>query len=114
MSNLPSFFDEVLPKLGLNAKESKEFKEYWLKALPKSPYYFIGIMPQEQLNQNEPLTITPKEDTLIRVRLYFEAQDTLTSVQEPTIQTPQRSGFTVVDWGGMVKNDKNHPFTCLQ
>jgi len=111
---LSSFYDELLPRLGLNQKEAKEFKDYWLKALPKASYYFIGIIPQEQLNENEPLTISPQEDTLIRVRLYFEALDTFKDVQPPTMQTPQRNGFTVVDWGGMVKADKEHPFTCLQ
>lgn len=112
--NLESVYDELLPKLGLNAKETKEFKMYWLQALPRSPYYFIGLIPQEELNINEPLTITPKEDTMIRVRLYFEALDKPKSVEAPHVQTPTRNGFTVVDWGGMVKADKDHPFTCLQ
>lgn len=112
--HLASFYDELLPQLGLNAKETTEFKNYWLKALPKAPYYFIGLVPQEQLNALEPLTITPKEQTLIRVRLYFEALDQFTSVEEPIIETPLRNGFTVVDWGGMVKRDKDHPFTCVQ
>jgi hypothetical protein len=111
---LASFFDELLPKLGLNEKEAGEFKDYWLKALPTSPYYFIGLIPQEQLSQNEPLRITPKEDTMIRVRLYFEALTARKTVAQPNIVTPVRSGFTVVDWGGMVKTDKDHPFTCVQ
>jgi hypothetical protein len=111
---LASFYDELLPKLGLNAKESREFKEYWLKALPKSPYYFVGLILEDQLNINEPLTISPKEDTMIRVRLYFEALDTFKDVEEPKIKTPARKGFTVVDWGGLVKTDKDHPFTCVQ
>jgi hypothetical protein len=113
-NQLPTFFDDVLPELGLNATEATEFKKYWLKALPKSPYYFIGIIPQDKLNQQEPLTITPKQDSMIRVRLYFEALAEFKQVDQPTIQTPQRNGFTVVDWGGMVKRDKAHPFTCLQ
>ncbi len=112
--DLDSFFDSMLPQLGLNSNESKEFKDYWLKALPKASYYFIGVIPQEQLNANEPLTIKPKEDTMIRVRLYFEALDQMQSVKEPELQRPIRNGFTVVDWGGMVKIDKAHPFTCLQ
>ncbi len=98
----------------MNEKETAEFKDYWLKALPQSPYYFIGLIPQNELNTLEPLQITPKEDTLIRVRLYFEALDKYKIVKAPQIRTPQRTGFTVVDWGGMVKNDKDHPFTCLQ
>ncbi len=114
---LPAFFDQLLPQLGLNSNESKEFKDYWLKVLPKASYYFIGVIPQEQLNANEPLTITPKEDTMIRVRLYFEAMQGLSLPEqgEPLLsEIPQRTGFTVVDWGGMVKTDKAHPFTCLQ
>lgn len=111
---LSAFYDTLLPTLGLNRTEIKEFKTYWLKALPKSPYYFIGLIPQEQLDANEPLTITPKEDTMIRVRLYFEALKESKSVIAPKLQTPQRNGFTVVDWGGMVKADKKHPFTCVQ
>jgi hypothetical protein len=82
--------------------------------LRKSDYYFIGIIPQEQLNENEPLIITPTENTMIRVRLYFEALERPKLVEQPILQTPTRSGFTVVDWGGMVKQDTNHPFTCLQ
>ena len=113
-NQLSTFFDETLPKLGLNNKEATEFKSYWLKALPKSPYYFIGIIPQSSLDQNEPLTISPKQDTLIRVRLFFQQLDNPIVVTPPSIQTPARSGFTVVDWGAYVKNDKNHPFTCLQ
>lgn len=111
---LSSFFDETLPTLGLTNKEAAEFKTYWIKALPKSPYYFIGIMQKESIAANEPLIITPKEDSLIRVRLFFEALDSFKLVSKPDIQTPKRVGFTVVDWGGMVKIDKDHPFTCLQ
>jgi hypothetical protein len=111
---LSNFFDDILPKLGLNPKETTEFKSYWLKSLQKSNYYFIGIIPQEQLNENEPLIITPTENTMIRVRLYFEALERPKLVEQPILQTPTRSGFTVVDWGGMVKQDTNHPFTCLQ
>lgn len=113
-NELPTFFDELLPKLGLNQKETTEFKQYWLKALPKSPYYYIGIIPQDQLDQNEPLTISPRQDTMIRIRLLFKQLDHPESFQEPVIQTPQRNGFTVVDWGAYVKQDKNHLFTCVQ
>lgn len=111
---LPDFYSKLLPKLGLKGKEITEFKTYWEKALPSFPYYFIGIMDQEAINQIEPLTIMPKWDTIIRVRLYFEALEKPIEVSQPEVKTPQRKGFTVVEWGGMVKTDKNHPFTCSQ
>lgn len=111
---LASYYDEILPTLGLNKKETKEFKDYWLKALPQSPYYFVGIVSQENLDEIEPLTITPKQDTTIRVSLYFEALEDFKIVTAPHITTPARNGFTVVEWGGMLKRDKDHPFTCVE
>lgn len=113
-AELGSFYEDLLPKLGLNAKESKEFQEYWSKALPKSPYYFIGVVSKKNLDEIEPLTIIPKQNTTIRVSLYFEALKKFKVVTPSEIVTPKRNGFTVVEWGGMVKRDKNHPFTCVQ
>lgn len=111
--NLSSFFNDALPKLGLNEKETAEFSSYWLKALPKSPYYYIGIVAQSTLNNIAPLTITPKPDNIIRVTLYFKALEQRGEVRSPQIVTPKRDGFTVVEWGGIFKTDKNHSFSCL-
>jgi hypothetical protein len=105
--------NDLLPKLGLNQKESTQFKEYWLKALPKSPYYFVGIMAQENLNTIAPLTIQPKPDTTIRVTLYFEALEQSKEVKTPTIGRVNRDGFILVEWGGIVKTDPTHPFSCF-
>lgn len=111
---LPGLFDLLFPKLGLLPNEVNEFKDYWTKALPGSPYYFIGIMDEAAINSLESLDISPKPDTIIRVRLYFKLLDKPMNVVAPDISTPKRNGFTVVEWGGMVKTDKNNPFTCSQ
>lgn len=111
---LPALFSSLLPKLGLSAKETREFKDYWEKVLPEAAYYFVGIMQNEAIDAIEPLTIQPKADTIIRVRLYFEALDEKRSVEAPILITPKREGFVVAEWGGLVKTDKDHPFTCSQ
>ena len=110
-------FNVLLPQLGLNAVQTKDFIDYWKKALPYSPYYFIGVIDQSNVDQIERLEITPKPDSINRVRIYFERLDTFKSVDEPTLPTPSSlntNRFNVVEWGGMVKNDPNHPFTCSQ
>ncbi len=71
-------------------------------------------MKTEDIEKIEPLSIIPKPLTLVRVRLYFEALNNLIPVEKPSILTPQKEGFTVVEWGGMVKTDENNPFTCSQ
>lgn len=114
-SDLQAFFTFILPQTGLNVSEAKEFNDYWVKALPYAPYYFVGFMDSTSIDHIEPLTISPKPDTIIRVRAYFKALEKPTVVTEPKLLEPSnREGFTVVEWGGMVKTDMNHPFTCSQ
>ncbi|MBI2596445.1 hypothetical protein HYW46_06990 [Candidatus Daviesbacteria bacterium] len=129
---LSFLYDLLLPKLGLDTKQASDFKEYWSKALPYSPYYFVGIMSQEDINSIEPLEITPKPDSINRVRLYFKSldkkpTDSISNFQfqisnfkssnyqplTPNLQAPS-SNFHVTEWGGMVKNNPLEPFTCSQ
>jgi hypothetical protein len=113
-ADLDNFFKNTLPTLGLNQSESQEFTKYWEKELPSSAYYFIGLVPTTTVNSLASLNITPAPDTTIRVTLYFKPLDKPISVQAPQIPQITRNGFTVVEWGGIFKADKNHPhFSCL-
>jgi hypothetical protein len=111
---IPDFYEKILPKLGLNQKEKTDFIEYWQSKLPESQYYFVGLVDKSQRDYLEPLEVTPSPDTSIRFSLYFQPLDQPISVQEPEIITPKREGFTLVDWGGMVKLHPGTPFTCSQ
>lgn len=102
--NLDTWFDDNLPRLGLNEKETTQFKEYWLEKLPEANYYELKIFEKEFLKQNIGLLITPEPDTLIRLEFYFKPLEEKINIQEPTIKTPERIGFTVVEWGGMIDN----------
>ncbi|MCD4704933.1 hypothetical protein K8R66_02550 [bacterium] len=90
--------------LGLNQKESIQFKKYWLKELEEANYYEIKILEKLFLDENMNLIITPKPDTLIRLNFYFKPHSEKIELNEPTIETPKRNGFTVVEWGGLLDN----------
>ncbi len=111
-TNIRALLSDLLPKMGLNAKETTEMADYWANSLPKSPYYFVGIIPENVLDSIAPLDINPKPTTTIRVALYFEEMKNAKSVSEPTLVSKTRNGFTVVEWGGILKTSK--PFVCLQ
>lgn len=101
-SDLKSWFTENLPKFGLNNKEISQFKSYWLKELTDPGFYEIKLFSDEFLNKNMDLIVNPTPDTIIRVEFYFKHLDNQKTLVEPTIITPERHGFTVVEWGGTV------------
>ncbi len=103
-SELESWFDTNLRELGLNNKEIFQFKEYWLERLPESNYYEIKLFDNDFLKDNMNLIITPEPDSIIRLNFNFKPLNKITRIKEPTIITPQRTGFTVVEWGGILEN----------
>lgn len=112
--DLPELFRTLLPGLGLNEKETREFRDYWAKALPKAPYYFVGVMPEKEIDTLAPLSVEPPPDSTLRVALYFKAAEKPININPPKLSGFKRSGFTLTEWGGFLKADKNHPeFTCM-
>jgi hypothetical protein len=112
-NDLSAFLPDLVSKLGLNSKETRQFSEYWLKVLPKAPYYQVKIVSQNALNALSPLSITPKPTKIIRVTLHFTALDKKVTIIEPQIKSVKRDGFTVVEWGGLFERDPKRPFSCF-
>jgi hypothetical protein len=98
---LEKWFDKYLPELGLTANEKEQFKEYWLKNLRKANYYEIKLLDSKFLEENMKLIISPEPQTLIRLNFYFKPLFENKEIKNPVINTPERKGFTVVEWGGI-------------
>ena len=47
-----------------------------------------------------PLKITPEPDTVIRVMMTFKGLEAPIEVEEQKLETPERTGFVAVEWGG--------------
>jgi hypothetical protein len=105
-NKLEKWFDESLPNLGLNTKEKRQFKDYWLKNLKYSNYYEIKLLDNNFLNDNMKLIIVPEPQTIIRFIFYFTPVNEKIFLKEPTITKKERKGFTVVEWGGINKGKK--------
>ena len=100
--HLELWMNTTLKELGLNEKESKDFKDFWLDFLPIANYYEIKLLSKEYLDLNIRLNIDPKPDTIIRVTFTFSPHQNAVDIDTPLINTPIRSGFTVVEWGGFI------------
>ena len=94
------FLEEKLEILGLNEKESQEFIIYWLPKMQNNAYNYIRFATLEEINNYMPLELSVEPDSLIRVLMQYKTLNEYVEVKEQELVTPQRNGFTVVEWGG--------------
>ena len=95
-----AFLEEKLAVLGLTEREAEEFIIYWLPRLEANEYNLIRFATEEEINENMPLDIDPSPDSMIRVIMVFKALDEPVNIPEQKLSTPERTGFTLVEWGG--------------
>lgn len=98
-----NFLVEKLSKLGLIEKETNDFLEFWEPRMQGSPYYFVTFLGNREMDQIAPLSIEPKPDTTIRLLMDFSPLEKPIEIDGYNIKTPQRDGFTVVEWGGVLR-----------
>ena len=98
--DVAEFLEEKLEILGLNQREAEEFIIYWLPKLESNKYNYIRFATEEEINENMPLEINPKPDTIIRILMTYKGLDEPIDVEEQKLITPERNGFVVVEWGG--------------
>jgi hypothetical protein len=104
--DLGAFFDDKLRQLGLNSKERSDFKEYWLPRLSEKPFYKISFLTRSQFDGIASVSFSPnKPDTFIRVMMTAKGLDAYEKITEQKlVKTPERNGFTAVEWGGALLN----------
>ena len=97
--NTAAFLENVLAKIGLTEREANEFVIYWLPQIEQNPYNLIAFQADSYTNSAE-LNITPAPDSLLRVFMAWKPLDTAVEIEPQEFVGFERSGFTVVEWGG--------------
>ena len=95
-----SFLEDKLAVLGLNELEAEEFIVYWLPRLESNEYNYIRFATQEEIEKLLPLEVSPKPDSTIRVLMFFKGIEEPIPVKEQQLNTPERTGSVLVEWGG--------------
>ena len=99
-NNLTNFLIEKLEYIGLNNIETNEFLQFWLPILEKNETNFIHFYVNEAYDVISKNTIVPKPDSEIRLFMEFYSLNEPLKISEQKLQTTERKGFTVVEWGG--------------
>jgi hypothetical protein len=62
----------------------------------------VKLLDQSFLEANAKLTVSPSPDTVIRVIFHFRPLDENKIMEALVIETPERKGFVVFEWGGIL------------
>ena len=76
-----------------------EFIVYWLPLMEHNKYNFISFQSEAYTNSAK-LNITPTPDSLLRVFMTYVPLDEAIDIEPQQLSTFERTGFTVVEWGG--------------
>ncbi|MGN0619887.1 MAG: immunoglobulin-like domain-containing protein [Ruminiclostridium sp.] len=96
------FLREKLELLGLNSREINDFIIFWLPFMQDNEYNLIKFQTEEYTD-NAKLLVTPAPDTQIRVFMTFTPSKSFVEIPEQKLtEAPERTGFTLVEWGGSV------------
>ena len=98
-----SFLETSLAKLGLNEKERGDFEEFWEPRMTFAPYYKVQFFGNRVMNEIAPLIITPRPDTVIRILMDYTPLAHPVQIEPQTLVAPVRDGFTVIEWGGVLR-----------
>lgn len=94
-----SFLKEKLTYMGLTEAEMNEFIVYWLPRMEHNKYNLISFQG-DAYTDSAKLNIAPAPDSLLRVFMAYVPLEEAVDVQPQQLETFERKGFTVVEWGG--------------
>ncbi|MBI3135516.1 MAG: hypothetical protein HYZ14_12640 [Bacteroidetes bacterium] len=99
-----SFLESSLTAMGLNQTEQTDFITFWAPRMVAQPYALVQFLTGDDYAEKiSTLQVTPKPDKLLRVFMLFSPLATdqfAMTITKPVFESFDRSGFTVVEWGG--------------
>ena len=102
-AELQGFLVRTAQQLGLNARETGDFMEFWWPRVSVKPYAAIRFVPRAEIDAAAPLVVSPAPDTVIRVLIDFRVLDAPVELAPQVLEAaPPRRGFVVSEWGGLL------------
>ena len=98
-SDTVEFLQQKLAYLGLTPKEYNEMIVFWLPKMQHNAYNHVYFATTSYTDTAR-LEVEPKPDSMLRVFMVFRPLDQPKQVKEQSLQTFERKGFSVIEWGG--------------
>ena len=99
--NAITILEEKMDYIGYTNREVDEFIMYWLPVLENNEKSLIYFEQTEERNEECPLEFSVTPTSLIRTLIHIKKVDEETPIKEQELRHYERTGFTVVEWGGV-------------
>ncbi len=112
---LLDFLENSLDQMGFTSVESADFITFWYPQMIKNENNYVHFLFNEACAVYAELKITPVPDHVYRVGMIWgEANETDLQFEPQKIQEVDRSGFTIVEWGGAEMEEFTLPLTTAE
>jgi len=104
------YLENSLAQLGLNEREQTDFITFWAPRMIQHDEVYVQFLIDDDYEVISTMEITPKPDNMRRVYLIFTAIENIpTNIelqqQDFDFAPLDRSGFTIMEWGGSEINN---------
>lgn len=102
-SDVSHFLVTTLQELGLNKQETVDFMAFWYPRMKDAPWYKIGFHGTDVMDQIAPIKLSQEPDSVLRILMDYTELEEQIRENPPTIPVFERNGFSVVEWGGVLR-----------
>jgi hypothetical protein len=103
-AELESWMLSALPQYGFNAQETQDFVDFWVDALPPAAWYAFCPQGDAAISPLVDLAVSPAPQSRLRLWFVVLPGDAPRALTAPAIEPFARDGFTLVEWGVIVRN----------
>lgn len=101
---LESFFRQNMSEYGFEGREIDDFIEYWIPRLDIYSFYSIYPQTERTINNVIKLEFSKQPDSMLRLFYVIKGHNQKPdNIIEPTIESFERNGFAVTEWGVILK-----------
>ena len=104
--DLLKWHKKFLEEIGLNESEKNEYIDYWIPRLEneiEGDYILINNLSKDYIDEYMKLSISPKPEHIYRLLVLYRNGFKNMDIKPPKIKPFDRSGYYVVEWGGILK-----------
>jgi hypothetical protein len=103
-SETKDFLIEKLSEMGLNQDEINDFLVFWMPIMKDNEYNLISFQNEIYANEVDLNVNGATVDSQLRVYMVTKPLDAPIDIEPQTFDTFERTGFSVVEWGGTPLN----------